>query len=140
MKKLIPLLLVLTGFSYANECCSHEDSTPLIYDLTDEIPVMDISGFYNCKKINDVAQYKNSDWGNVICITKNISVSEACKIANDNPLITYFFYTKGHQMVLETDDGGYRVFHHGDTVFFTGTPWWGSAPGLADGYVRISQE
>ena len=34
------------------------------------------------------------------------------------------------------DLGGERVFHHGDAVFFSGTPYWGKAGGYADGYVR----
>lgn len=144
MKKITALLLSLTSLSYAHYCgpqgCSiddeFEETIPLLYDLTPEILHTDISAFYDCKKINDVAHYKNADWSNAVGITKGISVSDACKIARDNPLITYFFYTKGHQMVLETEDGGYRVFNHGDAVFFKGTPWWGSAPGLADGYVK----
>lgn len=41
-------------------------------------------------------------------------------------------------MILNTgrNDGTCRIFHHGDTVFFSGTPWWGAARGLADGYIK----
>ena len=108
-------------------------------DITNEIPEIDESenaemqGF---KKIEDRAQYKESDWSKAIGIARDISLSEAIQIANKNPEITYFFYTKGYQMVLEKQDGTYPVFHHGDTVFFSGEPWWGTAPGLADGYIR----
>ncbi len=108
-------------------------------DITHEIPEIDESkdaemqGF---KKIEDRAQYKESDWSKAIGIARNISLSKAFQIANNNPEITYFFYTKGYQMVLEKQDGTYRVFRHGDTVFFSGEPWWGTAPGLADGYIR----
>ncbi len=105
-------------------------------DITHEIPEIDISAIHGFEKAENVAHYKNADWSSVVGIARNISLSEACKIANDNSAITFFFYTKGYQMVLETEDGGYRVFRHGDTVFFSGAPWWGSAPGLADGYVK----
>lgn len=73
-------------------------------------------------------------------IAKGISLTEAYRIADANPEITFFFYTKGDQMVLETgDDLSYRVFRHGDTVFFSGEPWWGSATDLADGYTKNQQ-
>ena len=84
------------------------------------------------EKIADSAQ----DCGNVVSIAKNISVEDAKQIADDNPEITFFSYTKGYQMVLEKQDGSYRIFHHGDTVFFSGEPRWGSAPDLADVYVK----
>jgi hypothetical protein len=106
-------------------------------DLTQEIPEIhqqEMDGDF--KKIENVAQYKMADWSGVIGIARNISRSEAIEIASENPEITFFFYTKGRQMVLETEEGDYRVFHHGDTVFFKGEPWWGSANGLADGYVK----
>ena len=109
-------------------------AVPLINDITDEIPVINSIGNY--EKIEDVAQYKNADWSNVIGIAKGITVKEAKNIADENPEITFFFYTKGWQMVLEKEDGSYRVFRHGDTVFFSGEPWWGTAPGLADGYIK----
>lgn len=129
MKKIISVFLFAATVSFAQ--------TPLINDITDEIPVLapEYEGF---KKIDNVAQYKNASWDNVIGIAKNISVDEALRIANDNPEITFFFHTKGYRMVLETTEGDYRVFNHGDTVFFSGEPWWGSAPGLADGYTKNS--
>lgn len=107
----------------------------LTSDITDEIPEIDakLEGY---EKIADVAQYKMADWSQVVGIAKNKSLAEAKAIADSHPEITFFFYTKGYQMVLEKEDGSYRVFHHGDAVFFSGQPWWGSAPGLADGYVK----
>jgi hypothetical protein len=107
-------------------------------DLTAEIPQLGESAAHkNFKYIADVAQYKQADWSNAIGIAKGISLSEAFKIANENPDISYFFYTKGIQMVSENKDGSYRLFRHGDTVFFAGEPSWGTAPGLADGYIRV---
>jgi len=119
--------------------CATLSADILERDITSQIPEIEaptISGF---KKISNVAQYKMADWSQVIGISRGITLSEAYEIANANPEITYFFYTKGGQMVLEREDGSYRVFQHGDTVFFSGAPWWGRAPGLADGYIRCEQ-
>jgi hypothetical protein len=130
MKKMITTLCLA--------CASTLSAVELTHDITNEIPVLDVKvqGF---EKIPNVAQYKMADWSQVVGIAKGITLDDAYKIANDNPDITFFFYTKGYQMVLEKEDGSYRVFRHGDTVFFSGQPWWGSAPGLADGYVKVSQ-
>lgn len=90
-------------------------------------------------KIDDVAQYGGADWTNVVSMVKGVTAREAQAIASNNPEITYFFYVKGYQMVLAKDDEGttlWRIFHQGDTVFFKGEPWWGSAHDLADGYMK----
>lgn len=113
----------------------------------------------------DVAQYKGSDYANVVHVARNISLEEAFEIAENNPNIDYFVYTKGRQMVLEIpsdvqfdrsqdpfglvcktnyvyDSGefgkGYcRIFRQGDAVFFKKEGMWlGSAPGLADVYFK----
>ena len=39
-------------------------------------------------------------------------------------------------MTLERDNGEYIVFRKGDAAFFSGKPWFGSTPGLADGYEK----
>lgn len=107
-------------------------------DITYQIP--EINGnrhnIQNFLKISDVAQYKNADWSNALYMARGISIEEAMAIADNDPLITYFFYTKAMGMMLECQDGSYRSFEYGDTVFFTGSPHWGSAPGLADGYIK----
>ena len=108
----------------------------LTKDITSELPEIPVTEVLGYQKIKNVAQYKDANWDQVIGIARNISLRDAYEIADKNPAITYFFRTKGRQMVLETTSGEYRVFHHGDTVFFSGKPWWGSAPGLADGYVK----
>jgi len=127
MKNLLFALCVASGSMAAVE---------LREDITHELPEIGVVA-HNFKKIPNVAQYKMADWSQVVGIAKGITIQEAYKIANENPAIAFFFYTKGGQMVLEREDGTYRVFRHGDTVFFAGDPWWGSAPGLADGYIRI---
>lgn len=106
------------------------------YDVASEIPEISIPESPNFKKLDDVAQYGLGDWSGVVGIARNISRAEACRIAEENPEISFFFYTKGIQMVLGTPEGDYRVFRHGDTVFFKGEPWWGEANDLADGYIK----
>lgn len=110
----------------------------LTYDCTSEIPEINVPEAQGFQKIDNVAQYKNADWSNVVGIARNITINEAYRIADAHPEVAFFFHTKGYQMVLEKEDGGYRVFRHGDTVFFKGSPWWGSAPQLADGYIKKS--
>lgn len=113
---------------------------PPFVDITGEIPKIDEIpenvGTLNFRKVVNVAQYKNADWSKVVGIARNISKNDAFAIANDNPKITYFFRTKGFQMVLEKKDGTARIFKQGDTVFFSGKPWWGEAKGFADGFVK----
>lgn len=107
-------------------------------DLAQDLPLLTsesesfVAGF-ECYP--NVAQYKQGDWSGCIGMAPGVSLEEALIIANRNPEITFFFYTKGGCLVLETDTD-YRMFRYGDAVFFTGEPHFGSAPGLADGYVR----
>lgn len=126
MKKSMFLILAAVSLS----------AVELTRDITQEIPEISSAELYGFEKIPDVAQYKEADWSQAVAIARGISLEEAFKIAEKNPEITFFFHMKGWQMVLEKPDGTYRSFRHGDTVFFTGNPWWGSAPGYSDGYVR----
>lgn len=96
---------------------------------------MTIPEFAQIKKIPNVAQYKLADWSGVVDVARGITLEEAKWRALENPEITFFFYTTGLQMVLEYPEG-YRIFQHGDAVFFKGEPWWGEAIGLADGYIK----
>jgi hypothetical protein len=83
-------------------------------------------------RVVDVAQYSGADWVNEIRRDKALTIDQAKAIAAANPKITYFFITKGVQMSL----GAKGVFLTGDVVFFSGKPWYGSAPGLADAYEK----
>lgn len=89
-------------------------------------------------KLADVAQYKGADWKNEVRRETGLSLDQAKAIAAANPNITYFFITKGGQMVLEGSASftAKGVFRSGDAVFFSGKPWYGSAPGLADAYEK----
>lgn len=113
----------------------------------------------------NTAQYKGSDYSGVVHVERSITLDEAFDIAESNPDIAYFFYVKGWQMVLEMPDdaqadalsdpfglityqryltdagarsvGHCRIFKHGDAIFFKKDGMWlGSAPGLADTYVK----
>lgn len=111
---------------------------PLAADwiILDDIPFIQDIADPNYEFISDVG---GVDWSQVIGRKNAISLNEAKEIANSNPQITYFFYMKGYQMILGNPSSGVRVFGHGDAVFFTGEPQWGSAPDLADGYVKINR-
>ncbi|MBF8262929.1 MAG: hypothetical protein HW387_594 [Parachlamydiales bacterium] len=131
-----------------------------------EIPAYVDEQHSNYSRLENLAQYKGSDYSNAVRVERGISLSEAFEIANQDPNIDYFVYTKGGMMVLEIpsdvefdpakdplhlvtggnyifDDGqpgtGYmRVFEYGDVVFFKNDgKWLGTAPGLADVYEKI---
>lgn len=95
------------------------------------------------KRVKDVAQYKGagkgSKWGNELLRKRDISLTEAFDIANDNKDITFFFYMKNGAMYLE-GNASYKAkgqFIKGDAVFFSGNPWYGSAPGYSDAYEKV---
>ena len=93
--------------------------------------------------IPDVAEYGSANWSYVHSIGHAFTVSIAKEWAELHPEITYFFYVKGAKLVINNPDVEppvNRVFHYGDAVFFTGEPWWGSAQGLADGFIKEKVE
>lgn len=79
-------------------------------------------------KKENVAQYKGADWNNFIQKEPNCSEEKAKRIALQNPDITFFFFCR-EGMVLEGPVyEKYGAFNPGDAVFFSGEPWYGSAP------------
>ena len=125
-----------------------------------------LSAEFEVKK--DLAQYGGSDYANVVHVARGITLDEAYAIAEASEEIDYFVYLKGGQMILPLpedkpfdrkddpfglvthtrfrwDAGGYgkgycRIFEHGDTIFFKKEGMWlGSAPGLADTYVKADR-
>ncbi len=105
-------------------------------DLNSTLPETSVAAAHGYEQVSGVAQYGDGDWSQAVAIARCISMEEACAIADSNPEISYFFYTTGLQMVLGNPESDYRVFHLGDVVFFSGTPHWGEAQGLADGYIK----
>jgi hypothetical protein len=92
----------------------------------------------------NVAQYKGADWKNEVRREGGITLEQAKKIGASDPDITFFFYVKG-RIRLEGKSGpnGWTekgTFRRGDAVFFTGKPWYGSAPGKADAYEKTGVE
>lgn len=77
-------------------------------------------------KKSGVAQYAGADWNNLVQKQSDCSPAQARRIAMMNPDITFFFICNG-VMVLE-GPVIYETFNPGDAVFFSGTPWYGSAP------------
>ena len=78
-------------------------------------------------KKSNVAQYGQASWDNFVSKTKNTTPEQAMRIAFANPNITFFFYCR-QGMVLEGPGAKHGPFEPGDAVFFTGQPWYGSAP------------
>ncbi len=78
-------------------------------------------------KKSNVAQYGEASWDNYVRTTKNTTAQEAMRMAFQNPDITFFFYCREY-MVLEGPAAQYGPFEPGDAVFFSGEPWYGSAP------------
>lgn len=153
MKKLFCNAFAIATLSTQFICATavniwHDDGYPIIgiEDITNEIPEIEsesqsMDSFWDF--LPDAAQYKAADWSTCIGIAHNVTSFQAKEIANNNPEITFFFYVKGLCMVLENTNVNpnyVRIFHHGDAVFFTGNPdevaVWGTASGLADGYVK----
>ncbi len=130
MKKLLIALTLITSLPAWAECTGGTCGTAL------SMPEIDLTNLKGFTKKSNVAQYKFADWKNLIGIAHEVSLREAVDYADSNDEVTFFFYVKCYRMVLETQDGSYRTFRQGDAVFFSGTPWWGSAPGMADGYIK----
>ncbi|HLA64299.1 MAG TPA: hypothetical protein VK610_07710 [Rhodothermales bacterium] len=74
-----------------------------------------------------VAQYEHSDWSGYLFKMSNTTPDAAMQAAQANGAVTFFFYCNGFLMLEK------GTFEPGDAVFFTGAPWWGSAP-QADAY------
>lgn len=89
--------------------------------------------------------FKGADWNTLIKRVPNCTPEEAKRIAVKTPEISFFFFCREF-MVLETL-GDKGIFNPGDAVFFSGQPWYGSAPqcnsyektGLSVAYVSIDK-
>ena len=85
------------------------------------------------EKKSNVAEYKGASWNNLVKKTPKTSIKEAKQIADSDPAITFFFYC--NQTVYLEPKG---VFEQGDAVFFSGEPWYGSAP-QCDSYEKVEK-
>jgi hypothetical protein len=129
MKKFIPILVAcLTisssmAFAQCSGCCAKHCKTVSKHD-------------YSWIKTDDVAEYYGASWDNLVRLEKGLTVKQAKEIAEKNTQITYFFIMKGYYMSLPVN-GSHMIFSKGDAVFFSGKPWFGSAPGMADAYQKV---
>ena len=76
------------------------------------------------KKPN-VAEFEGAPWNNHIISTYSTTVEAAKKYAEEHSNITFFFYCREH-MTFEPEP--HRTFDAGTAVFFSGKPWYGTAP------------
>ena len=77
----------------------------------------------NWNKTANVAEFQGANWNNWIN-TQNFSSLEAAQnYATQNSSISFFFYCREY-MILTNG----RSFSPGDAAFFSGAPWFGSAP------------
>jgi hypothetical protein len=91
------------------------------------------------KKKTNVAQYKGAAWDNEYMRLSGLTLDRAKAIAANASQVSYFFMTRS-TLWLEGKEGpgGWTDkghFHKNDVVFFTGKPWYGSAP-QADAYEK----
>ena len=79
-------------------------------------------------KTPNVAQFKGADWTNFIHKEPNCTPEMAKRIALKNPNITFFFFCREYMVLEGPVLEKYGAFNPGDAVFFSGEPWYGSAP------------
>lgn len=80
------------------------------------------------QKTPNVAMFKGADWSNLIQQAPNCTPQLAKRIALRNPAITFFFLCNEPMYLEPTGPNPARQFNPGDAVFFSGEPWFGSAP------------
>ncbi len=76
----------------------------------------------------NVAQFKGANWDNFIQKEPNCTPETAKRIALKNPNITFFFFCREYMVLEGHVYEEYGAFNPGDAVFFSGEPWFGSAP------------
>jgi hypothetical protein len=86
-------------------------------------------------KTPNVAMISTADWSSYRKTVSNCSPPEAQRIAMLDPTIRFFFYCRDHMTLVNPNWPAPRIFQPKDAVFFSGEPWWGSAP-QCDGYVK----
>lgn len=69
----------------------------------------------------NVAMYQGADWSNCLRVENFSSVDDALKAAGSQD--TFMFYCR-EGMILTNG----KSFQPGDAAYFSGVPWWGSAP------------
>lgn len=94
---------------------------------------INIAGAFSCTP--NMAQYDGADWNLQVNRMNGITLDQAYQYAYSNDSVTFFFrINDGCRMVLPV----HGTFNSGDTVFFSGNPWLGSATNLANTYIKNS--
>jgi hypothetical protein len=91
----------------------------------------------------NVAMFEGADWSGFKQVVSGCTPQQAQRIAMLDPTISFFFFAREYMVLTNPGWSGDRVFQPGDAVFFSGAPWWGSAPqcdayqkdGLAVAYI-----
>ncbi|MCV9930324.1 glycosyl hydrolase family 18 protein [Flavobacterium sp. LS1R49] len=94
------------------------------------------------KKANS-AMFKGANWNTLIKKVSNCTPELAKRIAIKDPKISFFFFCREAMILENLGDKG--IFRAGDAVFFSGEPWYGSAPqcdsyektGMSVAYVNV---
>lgn len=76
----------------------------------------------------NVAMYEGANWDAYIKTVPNCSPEQARRIALLDPEISFFFYCRDYMVLTNPTWPAPREFNLGDAVFFSGEPWYGSAP------------
>lgn len=79
-------------------------------------------------KTPNVAMYKGADWSGLVKTVPQCSPQQAFRITRLDPSISFFFFCREYMVLEATAGNPTRTFNPGDAVFFTGQPWFGSAP------------
>ena len=84
-------------------------------------------------KIANVAMYDKANWDLMVCKKTGMTTETAQVFADSSDEVNFFFIVTSAFSIPT-----HGVFNAGDAVFFSGEPWWGSAEGVANGYVKPS--
>jgi hypothetical protein len=79
-------------------------------------------------KTANVAMYEGANWSNYIQTVPDCSPQQAQRIALLDPKISFFFFCRSNMVLTNPAWPAPRFFNPGDAVFFSGKPWFGSAP------------
>lgn len=116
-------------------CIELVEDNILSFPLISDVPVVENMNYDAFEFIADSAQSAVVSWDNVVGVAHGVSVEDAKQIAAANPAITYFFWTKGCELMMQNTDGKFSRFLHGDAVFFSGEATLDTVSGLADAYI-----
>lgn len=86
-------------------------------------------------KTDNVAMYGGADWSGWVRTVPGCTPQQAQRLATTDPAISFFFFCRQPMVLTNPDWPEPKSFQPGDAVFFTGEPWFGSAP-QCDSYVK----